>query len=310
MGKIKAKRFNSIRPIFSIRNFCFSLFRKRNLILNTPIPRPLEGFTLVELIIVTAILGILAGLVLFTLNPFTQLAKARDAQRQNDIKQLQSALDTYYNDNNYYPSTSNPWLTSNDLGPQYIKKIPVDPEGKVYVYLEDPSSRPQWNALFTRLSALPATTISCPLVQLEAEVGDCLPENYESGYNYCVVSGDVKCSDIASLSLPDLGIPTSAPTPPAGATDTPTSAPTAPPGATNTPTPTITPTPTPAGPTNSPTPTPTPVICSNYYAYTTGPNCNDLGPDPGNQCTIHGGSFICYKSRTGSICDTQFPCAQ
>ncbi len=64
-----------------------------------------SGFTLIELIIVIAVLAGLASLILVTY-PASQ-RKARDAQRQSDIKQFQTALEVYATrNNNRFPTSS------------------------------------------------------------------------------------------------------------------------------------------------------------------------------------------------------------
>ncbi len=61
------------------------------------------GFTIIELLIVIAIIAILAGLVL---NNFQGAqAKARDTQRVTDINNIHTKLEEYYNENNGYPNT-------------------------------------------------------------------------------------------------------------------------------------------------------------------------------------------------------------
>lgn len=52
------------------------------------------GFTLIELLVVIAIIGVLASIVLASLN--TARAKSRDARRITDIKQIQLALELYF----------------------------------------------------------------------------------------------------------------------------------------------------------------------------------------------------------------------
>lgn len=60
-----------------------------------------SGFTIIELLIVIAIIGILAGLVL---NNFQGAqAKARDVQRKTRINSIYGKLEEYYNNNGGYP---------------------------------------------------------------------------------------------------------------------------------------------------------------------------------------------------------------
>ena len=53
-----------------------------------------SGFTLIELLVVIAIIGVLATIVLASLN--TARVKSRDARRITDLKQIQIALEIYY----------------------------------------------------------------------------------------------------------------------------------------------------------------------------------------------------------------------
>lgn len=86
-----------------------------------------RGFTLIELLVVIAIIGILSSIVLASLNSARQ--KSRDARRIGDIKQLQLALEMYYDSNNGYPSSTSA------LAPDYIPVEPKDPQtGASYTY--------------------------------------------------------------------------------------------------------------------------------------------------------------------------------
>lgn len=60
-----------------------------------------KGFTIIELLIVIAIIGLLATISIVALNGARQ--KGRDAKRVGDIRQLQTALELYFNDQNSYP---------------------------------------------------------------------------------------------------------------------------------------------------------------------------------------------------------------
>jgi prepilin-type N-terminal cleavage/methylation domain-containing protein len=63
-----------------------------------------RGFTLVELLIVIAIIGVLMGLALAGMR-FAQ-QRARDLQRENAVRNISTALESYYVDNQKYPAGS------------------------------------------------------------------------------------------------------------------------------------------------------------------------------------------------------------
>lgn len=63
----------------------------------------LGGFTLIEILIVVAIIAILASVVLVGLGPTQQ--SGRDARRLSDIRQIQTGLELYFSKCGYYPGT-------------------------------------------------------------------------------------------------------------------------------------------------------------------------------------------------------------
>jgi prepilin-type N-terminal cleavage/methylation domain-containing protein len=82
-----------------------------------------RGFTLVELLVVIAIIGILASIVMANLVVARQ--KARDAKRIADVKNIQLALEEFYNDNLYFPL--NIYSDSTFHSSSYMQTIPYDP---------------------------------------------------------------------------------------------------------------------------------------------------------------------------------------
>lgn len=62
-----------------------------------------EGFTLIELMVVLAVLGILAAVAVPRFSDMT--GKANLVKAKNELKQVQTALELYYAENNEYPKT-------------------------------------------------------------------------------------------------------------------------------------------------------------------------------------------------------------
>ncbi len=114
------------------------------------------GFTLIELILVIAIIGIVAAII-FAGVALTR-SKARDAKRLTDLKAIASTLEFYYSDNGHYPiaptqvtGCSNPaaanWIPDSGnfaWSNKYIALMPRDPSevcaggsGQSYAYQSD-----------------------------------------------------------------------------------------------------------------------------------------------------------------------------
>lgn len=127
------------------------------------------GFTLVELVIVIAVIGVLATSLIVLVNPISQLQKSRDATRKSDLSQIRSALELYRADIGSYPlQTTVTDPPSGQFSPEgnincgavpfkgsgsntYMRKIPCDPlpEGGVpkYRYESESSSYNLWACL-------------------------------------------------------------------------------------------------------------------------------------------------------------------
>ncbi|MEI7620736.1 MAG: FISUMP domain-containing protein [Candidatus Falkowbacteria bacterium] len=92
--------------------------------------KSLKAFTLIELLVVIAIIGILATISVLALS--NARAKSRDAKRAGDMKQVQTALELFFNDNNRYPTieewnTGKIYSTTTDATSTYMQIIPTAP---------------------------------------------------------------------------------------------------------------------------------------------------------------------------------------
>ena len=97
------------------------------------------GFTLIELLIVVAILIALILLGWFAWR--TQLNKARDAQRKDNLERLSVAFEEYYNDNQCYPASGIIDICNGPELEPYLYDIPCDPVYKTpYCYIHDPDN--------------------------------------------------------------------------------------------------------------------------------------------------------------------------
>ncbi len=104
-----------------------------------------KGFTLIEILIVVAIIAILASVVLVGLGPTQQAG--RDARRISDLTEAQNGLELYYNKCGIYPgdstctagSAGNTWAAVSQsvigAGVGITAAFPDDPSsGKHYNY--------------------------------------------------------------------------------------------------------------------------------------------------------------------------------
>lgn len=115
-----------------------------------------DGFTLLEILLVVAAIGILAGIVIVALNPSRQLGDTRDAQRQSNVTTILNAINQYAIDNEgSLPSAIDDDAStyqmigtadsgcddctatttesscadlSGDLAPTYVAEVPTDPQ--------------------------------------------------------------------------------------------------------------------------------------------------------------------------------------
>lgn len=120
-------------------------------------PAGRQGFTIIELLVVSALVALLASIV-FTAITGTR-ARSRDSRRETDIKEIQNAVNLYAVNNRAFPicgtelviNGSTDCLSAQLLASGAMSQVPVDPLGKasgacgdptgyVYCYVSDGST--------------------------------------------------------------------------------------------------------------------------------------------------------------------------
>jgi general secretion pathway protein G len=87
--------------------------------------RAKAGFTLLELMIVMAIMGVLISIAQPNLRQ--SIVKAREAVLKENLFQMREAIDQYYADNGKYPDQLADLVNDQDKSRSYLRMIPKDP---------------------------------------------------------------------------------------------------------------------------------------------------------------------------------------
>jgi type II secretion system protein G len=174
--------------------------------------RSQAGFTLIEILVVMVIIGILATLSIGSFQ--TSQQKARDAERKNDLQQIGSSLEAYYNDKHQYPehsinhkiqgcpNVSDPedpiecdWGDPlvDTKGTTYMVEIPSDPRDEYTYYYQSDGTAFQ---IYARLE----NDLDAAVPQLTGE-----PANYsvscgEFDCNYGISSSNLTVEDGRTIS--------------------------------------------------------------------------------------------------------------
>jgi prepilin-type N-terminal cleavage/methylation domain-containing protein len=103
--------------------------------------KPQHGFTVIEMLVILVIIGILLSLLFVTHAGIAQ--KERNTERQRDIGELRDEIESYYAQNNKYPTlselNSNQWRSTNMKGAD--REILRDPSNKSYSLAAKPVAK-------------------------------------------------------------------------------------------------------------------------------------------------------------------------
>lgn len=160
-----------------------------------------HGFTLVELLVTIAIISLLSSIVLTSLN--SARAKARDARKQADFRQISTALSFFFDEFERMPANNNCCGSfcagaggcgaCEDSASQaynasmqelvdagFLASIPKSPGGSEYCYYDYGAGGEIGGILVTDLEAVPDTTTGIP--------PSCRP--WSAGTNWCDLDSD------------------------------------------------------------------------------------------------------------------------
>ena len=133
-----------------------------------------KGFTIIELLVVMAVLAVLAAGVVVAINPGRRIAQANDTKIRNDVGQVATALQAYFTTNQLYPAALSDLVTSQDL-----KQVPTPPAGGSYEY---------------------SRTAGCTITSCEAALSEPLQAPVVAGNLWCWRSATGQAAELASCN--------------------------------------------------------------------------------------------------------------
>jgi prepilin-type N-terminal cleavage/methylation domain-containing protein len=123
-----------------------------------------SGFTLVELVVVMAILAIIIVITVGVFNPVAQMNKVYDVRAKKDVNRIKIAFEEYANDNKgCFPivnESGDPLGLLSDAGcntdafAPWLSTWPCNPKGKHYLIYTEPKACPSWFKVATKLDNL------------------------------------------------------------------------------------------------------------------------------------------------------------
>lgn len=117
-----------------------------------------KGFTIIELLIIVAVIATIAAIVVLVLNPVEYIKRGRDAQRLRDYTLINNSV-------NFYSYGASLFQQDPDFdGPNYINSCKGESDQKLFVSVpsdngeSDPTPPSDWT--YNRVSSTPLRTIS------------------------------------------------------------------------------------------------------------------------------------------------------
>ncbi len=102
-----------------------------------------KGFTLVEMMVVIAIIAILTGIIITGL--VGSKAKSRDAKRASDLSQIQLAVEQFFDRCDQYPTSLIPTAGGAGICPNNTSGIPITFGNFISVIPKDPTTNSSYD---------------------------------------------------------------------------------------------------------------------------------------------------------------------
>ena len=147
--------------------------------------QPKSGLTLIELVVVMAILAVLSTVI--GGNLLSSISKGRDSKRKQDLQSIAKALEIYYYDYKAYPTPPmDIWGQQfvNDTDPSiiYMSKLPVDPSYPNSTYCYESNGSGSYFRIYANLENANDPQILTP-------TQECAMDSLQ--YNYAISSTNV-----------------------------------------------------------------------------------------------------------------------
>lgn len=162
-----------------------------------------SGVTLVEILVVMAIIVLLAMAMVGGVDPIGLVNKARDAQRKKDVNRIKVAFEEYYNDKGCYPDSETISLltASANCGSKvfspWLSTWPCDPNKIPYTIMTGYDNKcPKWYKILTSLENKNDKDIFADLTEIN-NIG-----TGATDLNYGVSSGNISVSEETAKNDP------------------------------------------------------------------------------------------------------------
>lgn len=138
------------------------------------------------------------------MDPVKQFNRADDTKNVDTMRQISTALSSYYQAQSRFPQMSIFPVAGGNLSSGstiYMRQIPArDSQYGPFYYTDD--TNPSWYAIFWRKKFVDESAVETGLRDCNLQRTNCVPSGYENNHFYCLSAGEVDCSYPGGATLP------------------------------------------------------------------------------------------------------------